>query len=269
MVFYDVLLAALGLLWLPALIYGRMLPDGYRYTLDLKRDKIYDYSNDISILPYIGKGRSKAHISRQALSANLLEEGSRDCSRRHPDTSSPSPNLYHIGDLKFNVPARTGAGYLKRKVLAECGFLMGLTDFERIPPDFDPEESPSPPELWFKWNKLKATCQVSSVLDGLKEGTGDAVVSVEPLYMLVSLPQVEPPKPEIEMTKVKDVTVKLQGLDVFTSETAAAITSEIKFRMECLVNNEVRDVLKDFMKSGLENKSDVNLSKVLFNRQTL
>ncbi|KAF8786153.1 hypothetical protein HNY73_007910 [Argiope bruennichi] len=264
MVFFSLLLLCF---LLPAIVHGRTLPRGHRYSFDFLNDKVYDFSDDVSILTYFNKDRSQSRSLKQTLPAALeMEEASPPCPSSHVEKTAPSLDLYHIGDFKFSVPTRTSAGILKRKVVAECGFLLGLTDFTEIPPFGNPQDSTSSPELWFRWNRLRAKCQISTVLDGLK-GKGEADVLVKPLVMLVRVPPTEPSLPEIEMTRAKEVTVSLQGLDALPPEATKAISSDIESRMICIVNNEIRDILKDSMKSSIEKQPSANFTKLIFDRQ--
>ncbi|CAL1289452.1 unnamed protein product [Larinioides sclopetarius] len=260
--YYVLLLCALS----SAVVSGRTLPKGHRYSIDLRNDKIYDLSDDITILPFFNKGRSGSRSLRQSLPPNLArEEGGPSCPPPSEKELVTSLDLYYIGDFRFSVPSNLGR---KRKVLAECGFLLGLTDFAEAPRFNDPQDTPSPPELWFRWHRLRAKCQVSTVLEGLKEGSGEAEIVVKPLYMLVRLPPTEPSLPEIEMTGVKEVTIKLEGLDVLPSEATKSIISNIEHHMICVLNNDVRNLLKDSMKSSIKKQPSANLTKLIFERKT-
>ncbi|GBM39464.1 hypothetical protein AVEN_142401-1 [Araneus ventricosus] len=263
MVFFCVLLLCV---LSTAIVNGRTLPKGHRYSFDFMNDKVYDFSDYVTILPYFNKGRSGSRSLKQSLPPNLaMEEASPPCPASNEKKPVTSLDLYYIGDFRFSVPTSTGR---KRKVLAECGFLLGLTDFAETPPFDDPLDTPSPPELWFRWHRLRAKCQISTVLEGLKEGKGEAEILVKPLYMLVRVPPTEPSLPEIEMTAVKEVTVRLEGLDVLPSEATKPIISHIEHHMICLLNNDIRDVLKDSMKSGIEKQPSPNLTKLIFDRKT-
>ncbi|GFT68577.1 uncharacterized protein NPIL_181781 [Nephila pilipes] len=252
----GVVSVAMVCLLLPLLVCGRMLPDGHRYDYKGK-DKVYDVSNDLSLLTLWSRSRSGGDRTKAALMAEIpIEEIGPPCPTRRLERINPALNNYHIGDYKFNVPTRTSAGIRKRKVLAECGSILGLEDFEQNKPFDDGSKL-------YSWTKLRATCQVSTVLDGLKEGTGEASIQIKPLRMIVRKLDAEPRSPKIEMNSVKEATVTFRGLEELQSEAINAIKSEIEFRMVCLANSDVRNILKDSMKNSVEKNSLPVLSKLM------
>ncbi|GFQ83318.1 uncharacterized protein TNCT_27421 [Trichonephila clavata] len=238
------LCAAIFCLLLPLLVHGRMLPNGHQYDLDFGKDKVL-IPNDVSFIPLRSRSRSGDDRTKAAL---MIEAGT-SCPPRRLERTNPTFNIYRVGDLKFTVPTRTSAGIRERKVLAECGPLLGLDDFKFKNKPYDDDSR------LYSWTKLKTTCQVSSVLDGLKEGTGEVSVQIEPLRMIVRMPNVESSSPKIEMNHVEDANVVFRGLEELSSDAIKEMQSELKFRMVCLVNEDLRNILKDSIQEIVKRSS--------------
>ncbi|GFY66301.1 uncharacterized protein TNIN_373281 [Trichonephila inaurata madagascariensis] len=239
---------------MPGYIYGSAHMRNYiqfrhRYDLDFGKDKVL-IPNDVLLIPL------RSRPGDDKTKAALMVESGTSCPPRRLERTNPTFNIYRVGDLKFTVPTRTSAGIRERKVLAECGPLLGLEDFKFKNKPYDDDSR------LYSWTKLKTTCQVSSVLDGLKEGTGEVTVQIQPLRMLVRMPNVESSLPKIEMNHVEDANVIFRGLEELSSEAIKAMQSEIKIRMVCLVNEDLRNILKDSIQEIVKRSSSM-LSKMV------
>lgn len=93
------------------------------------------------------------------------------------------------------------------------------------------------------WNKLKTRCDLLITTGGLKEGRGEAAILVEHLLMHVKMSPVD--LLEMEMSEVKKASVSIRDLEGFPVDYTRAISGELEKTVLCIVNSEIRNVLRD------------------------
>ncbi|KAG8197752.1 hypothetical protein JTE90_006798 [Oedothorax gibbosus] len=161
-------------------------------------------------------------------------------------------DAYHIGDFDFQVKTRKEYGDWNRSVLAECSLLVGLSDFKKR----TLSES-RPNECLLSWLKLKTSCRISHIVNGMRDGTGEAEVLVGPLRMLVRVrPESEKfGSPEMHMSEAKEARVIIRDSDGFPTDMTNEINAEIEKTVLCIVNSDVRNVLMDSVKCSWNGSS--------------
>ncbi|KAG8183035.1 hypothetical protein JTE90_015666 [Oedothorax gibbosus] len=163
----------------------------------------------------------------------------------------PNTAMYPIGDIKFDIDTRRSHLNLNATVIVECDFLYGLDDFQKTNWDLN-----RPDDYILIWRKLKTRCPISVLIDGVKEGRGDAAIVVERLFMHVKLTlsgdmlrlESNSLSMDVQMSEVKKVNVDIQDLGGFLNDYIRPISAEIEKTVLCVVNSEIRNVLKDSMR---------------------